>query len=117
MKIIKKSDTTPFANSETCYGVEFPFESQALNIAIITIDGRYPAKGRLVNEVCQEIAYVMSGSGKIGFDGHEQDLQAGDAIFLDANEPYYWQGNKMQLFVPCSPAFYPEQHKEINTES
>jgi mannose-6-phosphate isomerase-like protein (cupin superfamily) len=113
MKIVKKSDATPFVNSDTCYGVEFPFESKALNIAIITIDGRYPAKGNLVNEVCQEIAYVMSGSGKIGFDDREQDLQPGDAVFLDANEAYYWVGNKMQLFVPCSPAFYPEQHKEI----
>lgn len=113
MKIVKQSDAIPFFNSTTYQGIEFPFKCKALNLAIITVNGRYPAQGKLVNEACQEIAYVMSGAGKIGFDKYEQDLQPGDAVFLDANEHYYWQGSQMQLSVTCSPAFYPEQHKEV----
>jgi hypothetical protein len=34
-------------------------------------------------------------------------------ILIEPEEKYYWDGN-FTLFVPCTPAWYPEQHEEID---
>jgi mannose-6-phosphate isomerase-like protein (cupin superfamily) len=115
MKKIKSTETNSFSNSDTCSGFEFPFEDKDLNIAVITVNGRYPEKGYLTNEVCKEIGYVLSGSGAVGkSDGEIQTLSKGDAVLIEAGEIFYWQGDNLEMLMPCSPAFYPEQHKEIN---
>ena len=36
-----------------------------LDIAVANISGRYPDKGRVVNQHCKELAYVQQGTGKI----------------------------------------------------
>jgi mannose-6-phosphate isomerase-like protein (cupin superfamily) len=114
MKIIKKADSTDFANSNTCYGVEYRFKDKDLDIARITIDGRYPAKGHLINKVIKEIIYVLGGSGVVGVGDKEYILRPGDAVFIKPKERYYLRGKSMRLLVPCSPAFYPEQHIEVS---
>jgi mannose-6-phosphate isomerase-like protein (cupin superfamily) len=113
MQVVAKSQTVKFANSDKRYGVEFHFESKDLNIALITINGRYPEKGHLVNEVCKEIIYVINGSGDVGVDEEVHKLNPGDAIFIEQGERYYLLGDNVETLVPCSPAFYPEQHKEV----
>ena len=35
-----------------------------------------------------------------------------DLVLIDKGENYYWEGN-MDLFVPCTPAWNPKQHKII----
>jgi hypothetical protein len=37
----------------------------------------------------------------------------GDLVLIEPGEKYFWEGN-MDLFIPCSPAWYPEQHKLID---
>jgi len=32
--------------------------------------------------------------------------------FIIKGEKYFWEG-EMEMFMPCTPAWYPEQHKEI----
>ena len=113
MKVVKQSETNSFSNSSTCEGVEYPFGDKDLNVAIVTVDGRYPDKGHLVNEVCKEIAYVISGTGLVGVDDVTHDLAPGDAVLIQPGEKFYWQGEKLEMIMPCSPAFYPEQHKEV----
>jgi mannose-6-phosphate isomerase-like protein (cupin superfamily) len=113
MKVIKKSQTVSFSNSPTCSGLEFQFNDKDLNAAVVTVDGRYPDQGHLVNEVCKEIAYVLSGSGSVGVDDVVHELQPGDAVLINPGERFFWHGDALQMFMPCSPAFYPEQHKEV----
>jgi len=31
---------------------------------------------------------------------------------IEPGEKYYWEG-KMTMFMPCVPAWYAEQHKEV----
>jgi mannose-6-phosphate isomerase-like protein (cupin superfamily) len=114
MRVIKRSETVSFSNSSTCSGFEFPFEDKNLNIAVVTVDGRYPDTGHLINEVCEEIAYALNGSDCIGVDDTIYDLSPGDAVMVQPGERFFWQGDKLQMLMPCSPAFYPEQHKEIS---
>lgn len=55
----------------------------------------------------------MEGSGKIVVEGKEIELNEKDLILLEPGERFYWEGN-MKMLVPCNPAWYPEQHKEVD---
>ena len=113
MKIIKKSQTNIHKNSDNCVAHEYPFEHPDINMAIIELTDRYPESGYVLNEICTEIAYVMSGDAEVVFkDGTQVSLTVGDAILLEPNEPYYWNGT-CTLCIPCTPAWNPDQHKVV----
>jgi mannose-6-phosphate isomerase-like protein (cupin superfamily) len=110
MKIIRKNETKIFKNSEVCTAFEYEMGDKDINGAVIELSGRYPDKGQTVNEVCKEMAYVVKGSGKLVVEGIENQLAEGDLVLILPGEKFFWQG-KMTLFVPCTPAWYPAQHK------
>ena len=112
MKIIHKNQTKQFKNSDVCTAIEYPFEDKDINGAVIELEGRYPDKGRVVNLKCKELAYVIKGSGKVLVEDKEVVLNEGDMVLIEPGEKYYWEG-KMTMFVPCVPAWYPEQHEEV----
>jgi quercetin dioxygenase-like cupin family protein len=45
-------------------------------------------------------------------EGEEINLETGDLILIEPGEKYFWEGN-LKMFVPCVPAWYLEQHKEV----
>ncbi len=112
MKIIRKNQTKIFKNSEACTAIEYPLGDKDINGAVIELNGRYPDKGRTVNLKCKELAYIMKGSGRAEVQGKELKLNEGDLVLIEAGEKFFWEGN-MQIFMPCTPAWYPEQHKEV----
>lgn len=112
MKIIHKDQTNEFKNSDVCNGIEYPLGDKDINGAVVTVSGRYPDTGRVVNEKCKELGYVISGSGKIVIEGEEIILNEGDLVLIEPGEKYYWDGN-MTMFMPCVPAWYREQHKTV----
>ena len=112
MKIIKKSQAKSFQNSLVCIAYEYSLGDKDLNASVIELNGRYPDSGRVVNEVCKEIVHVIQGSGKVVIDGKEVELHTGDQLLIEPNEKYYFDGN-MTFIAPCAPAWYPEQHKEV----
>lgn len=113
MKIIHENQTKKFKNSDACIATEYPLEDKDINVAFVEVLGRYPEEGRVTNEKCKELAYITEGSGKIVVEGEEILLNEKDLILLEPGERYYWEGN-MKMLVPCAPAWYPEQHKEID---
>ena len=113
MKSITQAQANSFSNSPTCYGEEYNFNDKDLNIALITVNGRYPEAGFATNEVCKEISYVVSGSGSVHTEHESLELHPGDAIMLQPGEKFYWEGKNMRMIMPCSPSFYPEQHKVV----
>jgi len=112
MKIIRKNETQIFKNSETCTAIEYPMNDKDINGAIIELNGRYPDKGRTMNEKCKEMAYVIKGSGKVVVEEMEAQLNEGDLVLIEPGEKFFWEGN-MTLFMPCVPAWSPEQHKQV----
>jgi mannose-6-phosphate isomerase-like protein (cupin superfamily) len=112
MLVISKSERVPFTNSPTCSGLEYQFGDKNLNIAIVTVDGRYPETGLLTNDVCTEIAYVLDGTGVVTVGNEARKLAADDAVLIQPGEKFAWQGTKLRMLMPCSPAFYPEQHRQ-----
>lgn len=112
MKVVHKSQTKQFKNSPVCVGIEFPLGDKEINGAIAEIRGRYPDKGWVVNLKCKELAYVLKGNGKIATENEEIKFNQGDLLLIYPKEKYYWEGN-CDLFMACTPAWYPEQHKEV----
>jgi mannose-6-phosphate isomerase-like protein (cupin superfamily) len=113
MKIALKKQAIQKTNSKTCSVKEYPLNDDMLDITIATISGRYPNTGRIVNKECKELAYVQEGEGKIVINGKDTSLNMGDAIIIEAGEPYYWEGN-MQLLLSCRPAWSVAQHQQID---
>ena len=80
---------------------------------IAEVSGRFPDKGWVMNTVCKEMVYIISGSGKIVIDGKgETHFETGDVVLVEPNEKYYWVA-KAKLGITCSPTWYPEQHKTV----
>jgi mannose-6-phosphate isomerase-like protein (cupin superfamily) len=77
MKVVHKNQTNEFKNSETCTAIEYPLGDKDINGAVVKLSGRYPDKGRVVNEKCKELGYVISGLGKIVIEGEEIALEGG----------------------------------------
>jgi mannose-6-phosphate isomerase-like protein (cupin superfamily) len=112
MKTVRKNDSEEFRNGDACTVSEYHLGDPDINGAVIRLSGRYPTSGRAVNLVCKELAYVIDGSGRLVVDGVEETLQEGDLVCIDAGEKYFWDG-AMTLFVPCVPAWTPEQHRMV----
>ena len=114
MKIISKSQRVEFKHGESCTACEYLINDNDINAAVIKLSGRYPEKGLAMNEISKEMAYVISGSGKVSIDNTEFNVIQGDLVFVNPGEKFYWEGN-MELFMPCVPAWNPEQYKIIGS--
>lgn len=113
MKIVKKKDRVEIKNSDKCTVYEYPIGDSDINGTLVEIDGRYPDRGFAINTKCKEIAYIIEGVGSVTINNEKTDLSSGDMVFIDANEKYFWEG-KLTMFMPCTPTWYPDQHKIVN---
>jgi len=113
MKYIAKAQTQKFTNSASCVVFEYPFGDKDINGAVSIVNGRYPEQGRVTNEVCKELMYVISGTGVLYIGKTVQKLEVGGLVFIEPGDEYYLEGKDLEVFMPCSPAWYPGQHKQI----
>ena len=113
MKIIRKKETIISKNSLKCTAIEYPLNDKDINGAVIKLKGRYPDKGKTVNTKCKEMAYIINGEGQIVVNNKKIVLCKGDLVLIYPNEEYYWEGD-LEMFIPCTPAWFPEQHKIID---
>jgi len=113
--IVKKADRKTLQASSTTIVYEYPFPDKDLSMAIITINGRYPDKGRTLNEKSKEIIYVISGSGKVLIEDEVFEVSEGDQVFVPNNVKFHYRDCKnMTVAVPTTPAFDPAQHKFVD---
>ena len=115
MKYIAKDQAQKFVNAKTCVVYEYAFDDPDINGAVGAINGRYPESGWAVNNACKELVYVISGEGTLEAGSQIQELHAGDSAFILPGEQYCFVGEELMIFMPCAPAWYPEQHKEIDS--
>lgn len=113
MKLIHKEQAQEYKNSSTCVAYEYALNDPAINIAVVTISGRYPDIGRVMNEKCKEIAFVMEGTGTVFINENEVSLKKGDVVLIEPKEKIYWEGN-LTMLMPCTPAWTSDQHKQID---
>ncbi|MBI5347524.1 MAG: hypothetical protein HZB66_02860 [Candidatus Aenigmarchaeota archaeon] len=60
----------------------------------------------------KELVFVVEGNGKITIGKVEHKLEKQGAVLIFPKQKYFFEG-KLKLIVSCSPAWYPEQHKNI----
>ena len=87
-------------------------DNEDISGAIADINGRYPEKGFVRNEVFKELVYVLSGTGKVEVDGKEFRFSQGDTLLILPGEKYFWEGN-FRIFMATAPKFDPNRHKII----
>ena len=113
MKLVKKSEAKEFKNSNFCVAYEYQVGDKAINAAVIKLSGRYPDTGRVVNNVCKELVYVIVGNGDLNVYNKLIKLEQGDQALIEVGEKYYFDG-KMTFITSCSPAWYPKQHIRVD---
>lgn len=111
MNIMSKHNAVAYPNAD---GVvyEYPMGDKEINGAVAHIKGRYPEQGLAVNEVCKEMGFIMHGAGKLVANDKVTELSAGDVLIIPPGESYFFEGD-LEIFVACTPAWHPEQHKFI----
>jgi mannose-6-phosphate isomerase-like protein (cupin superfamily) len=114
MKICKFKDATIYDKGNT---VVYEYESihdTDINGAYSVINGRFPEAGFSYNEKCKEMVYVVSGKGTLTIDLETFEIEEGDTILILPKEKFYWVGDNLKIFIPCTPAWYPEQYKSVD---
>ena len=100
MKVIKNDEVFEGSNSEKCKIFGYPFEDKDMDICVSVITGRYPDSGYCKHLVCKELIYVLEGSGKLHFEDKVVDFAAGDAVWVNPNEKYYFIIGKESTGIP-----------------
>jgi hypothetical protein len=112
MNISHKNQAKIIKGGKTMLAYEYPTMDKTIHGAVIELNGRYPKKGRVVNEKVYELGFVIKGFGRIVIEDEEINFEKYDQILIKPGQRYYWNG-KATLFMPCAPAWYPEQHKQV----
>ena len=112
MEHVAYKDTVRHANSPRCTVYEYPMKNSEMNIAVAEILQRYPDQGYVMNCECDEMGYILKGSGKLITETQITTLSVGDVVYIPHGEKYYFDGN-LTIILPCAPAWYPQPHKTI----
>lgn len=112
MKIIKLEEAQRFDNSDKCKVLEYEFGDKDIDCATAIINGRYLNSGYCMNVECKELIYVIDGKGTLNKKDETIEFKKGDAILINKGEEYYWNA-QCTIIMPCTPAWYEEQHKLI----
>lgn len=113
MKFVGLEKSKKIKVSVSCSAREYPEGDKDIWGAVVKINGRYPEKGTTVNLVCKELVYILSGKGKLEVNGKVTQVKKGDQMVIDKGEKFFWEG-KLTMFMPCTPAWYSEQHKTLS---
>jgi mannose-6-phosphate isomerase-like protein (cupin superfamily) len=112
MKVINREQARKYTNANIS-SFEFDLGTKEIDGAIVNFEGRFPENGKAVNKECREFAYVVEGKGRIIIEGNPFEIKNDDLVIIDKGERYYWEGD-FKLFVYCTPAWSPEQHKQVD---
>lgn len=112
MQLVKIADAQKVPASPSTTIFEYMMDESAINGATAIIRGRYPEKGFATNSISKELVLVLEGNGVIGFEDKKVAIEKDDVLLLNPNEKYYWEGN-LSLFMACTPAWKPDQHKLV----
>jgi len=111
--LIKKSEARKKQNNKDCTVWEYEFPTKEFNHATTYIHGRYPEHAKAMNKNCEEIYFVISGSGSIHSEKGNFEINEGDAYFFEKGEIYWVEGKELLLTITNAPKWNPQQHKMI----
>lgn len=110
MRFWHDEDGEEFKNSDVCCGREYNPGFGKVDVAKISIRGRFSEKGWAFNEESHEMAVIVHGEGYIETKGEgRKNLRVGDVVCVEPLERFRWGGN-FDMIIPCGPAFNPQKH-------
>jgi len=109
--LVRKNQSKKIKNSRSCTVWEYRIPSKLISFATTLINGRYPDKGRVANMKCEEIYYVVSGTGVVHSEFGNFRLQRGDLYFFKKAEKYWVEGRNLFMVLVNAPPWFAEQHK------
>jgi hypothetical protein len=112
VKVLKKTDAIRHENTSSCVAYEYNQPTNELDAAVITLSGRYPENGWVLNTACTSLVHVVSGRGHVYFAGSEVELAEDHQVLIERGEKYALEGEMKLLFI-ASPKWTPEQAKSI----
>lgn len=99
----------------SCTVWKYEFGSRHLGFVTAAIRGRYPAGGRVLNEGCDEVYFVQSGSCTVHDHAGPHNLSAGDLFYLPMGSPWWVEAKQVSLVACTAPPWRPEQHRVIDS--
>ena len=111
--LINKAEAEKVSNSNNCKVREYNISSETVSFATAKIDGRYPDEDRVVNMQCEELYYVISGSGVIHSEFGDFGINPGGLYYFKKAEKYWVEGNDMHMAIISTPKWSKEQHKKV----
>ena len=112
--LIKKAESEKKSNSRLCTVWEYGYPSEDFSFATALIDGRYPEEKRVTNLECEEVYYIISGSGTVHSEKGDFEISEGDLYFFEKREVYWIEGDDLLLALVNAPKWTPEQHKIVD---
>lgn len=109
MEKISKIQTTELQPANSTKIIEYPTKTESISGALATITGRYPQTGYAQNQISDEIAYILDGSGIITTPDKHESFSVGDVIFIPHGDNFAWEGN-FTMFMATTPKYNPSQH-------
>lgn len=88
---------------------EYEMQNANLNVAPISIQGRYPENGFTSNLKSDSIIHVTKGAGLLALNnGTTVKLEKNDQVHLAVGDVYYFEGD-LEIIYAASPAWTSEQ--------
>ena len=93
---------------------EYEMENAKLNVAPISINGRYPETGYTSNVISDSIVHIIDGVGILATsNGISVELVKNDQVHLAIGDAYYFEGN-LEILYAATPAWTPQQTEHID---
>lgn len=114
MTLIKKDQAKETKFSESCVFWEYFAPTEAMSFEIMLINGRYPDSGNVQNQECEEMYYVISGSGVVHSEGQNYPIKPGDLYLANKKQKHWMEGKNLLLAIVSAPKFTEEQYKIVD---
>lgn len=111
--LIKKDKRIKKQIAPQSFVYEYQDKNDKIGMAVSELNGRVPEEGRMRNNVCHEVYYVISGNAKVFIDNNIFEISEGDVLHIEPMKEYYVEASNLKLVIPTNPPFYPEQWENI----
>ncbi len=113
---IKSIEAQKFTIAGGTEGLLFPPHPKGeQQIAIVEMDGVYPAIGYSINDYCTETMIVVEGEVEIEYDDQWTTLRVNDIFMILPNHRYRMRG-KGKTIVAISPQWDSKQNRIIDEQ-
>lgn len=113
MEHVTQSQAQRFENGAVT-SWEYEMQDANLNLAPISIKGRYPETGYTSNTVSDSIVHIIGGSGLIELrDGTTTRLAIHDQLHLSVGDAYFFEGD-LDILYAATPSWTPQQTNHID---